>query len=77
MLDGEKVLAEVDFPWSLDETYTLALETRGTQYVGWINGQRLLEADDAGSPLQSGAVAPVCREGRLDVGEVRVRPAGR
>jgi hypothetical protein len=73
-LDGETVLAEADFPWLLDETYTLALETRGTRYIGRINGRLVLEADDAGSPLTSGAVALVCREGRLDMGEVRVRP---
>jgi hypothetical protein len=73
-LDGDTVLAEAEFPWSLDESYTLALETRGTRYVGRINGRKLLEATDAGSPLDGGAMALVCREGRLDVGEVRVRP---
>jgi hypothetical protein len=73
-LGGETALAEVDFPWSLDETYTLALETAGPRFVGRINGKTVLEATDPGSPLQSGAIALVCREGRLDCGEVRVRP---
>jgi hypothetical protein len=76
-LDGETVLAEADFTWSLDETYTLALQTEGTRYRGRINGQLLLEADDPGSPLSSGAIALVCREGRLDGGEVRVKPISR
>jgi hypothetical protein len=72
VLDGETVLAEVDFPWSLDERYTLALETRGPRLVGRINGKQIVEATDASSPLQSGAIALVCREGRLDAHEVRV-----
>jgi hypothetical protein len=76
VLYEEKVLAEADFAWSLDESYTLALETRGSRWIGRINGQKLLEAADPESPLDSGAVALVCREGRLDSGEVRVRPAG-
>jgi ADP-ribosylglycohydrolase len=74
VLDEETVLAETDFPWSLDETYTLALETKGTRYIGRINGRQVLEAEDAGSPLTCGAIAFICREGRLDGGEVRVRP---
>jgi ADP-ribosylglycohydrolase len=74
VLDEESVLAEADFPWALDETYTLALETSGPRLVGRIDGKVLLEAADSASPLQSGAVALVCREGRLDGGEVRVRP---
>jgi ADP-ribosylglycohydrolase len=73
-LDGETVLAEADFPWSLDERYTLALETRGPRLVGRIDGKTILEAADTGSPLQSGAIALVCREGRLDAHEVRIRP---
>ena len=73
-MDSETVLAEADFPWSLDERYTLALETAGSRLVGRINGKTILEATDAGSPLQSGAVALVCHEGRLDAHEVRVRP---
>jgi hypothetical protein len=75
VLDEETVLAETDFPWSLDETYTLALETRGTRLVGRINGRQVLVAEDPGSALTSGAIALICREGRLDSGEVRVRPA--
>jgi ADP-ribosylglycohydrolase len=74
MLYEETVLAEADFPWSLDERYTLSLETAGSRLVGRINGNRVLEATDTTSPLQSGAVAPLCREGRLDAHEVRVRP---
>jgi hypothetical protein len=75
VLDGETVLAEADFPWSLDERYTLSLETRGPRLAGRINGKAVLEATDASSPLQSGAIALVCREGRLDAHEVRVKPA--
>src|SRR5262249_9842055 len=73
VLDGETVLAEADFPWSLDERYTLSLETQGPRLAGWINGQTILQATDTGSPLQSGAIALVCREGRLDAHEVRIK----
>jgi len=74
VLDGETVLGEADFPWSLDERYAVSLETQGPRLVGRINGQTVMETTDSGSPLQSGAIALVCREGRLDAHEVRVRP---
>ncbi len=73
-LDGETVLAEIDFPWEYDVPITLALRALGTTITGYVNGEPLLEASDRDVPLEGGAVALVCNVGRIDVSGVRVRP---
>jgi hypothetical protein len=74
-LDGEKVLAEADFDWKLDQPYELSLTTQGGRYVGRVNGEVILEATDRDQPLESGAAAYVAEAGRLDCGPITVKPA--
>jgi hypothetical protein len=74
-LDGLTTLAEAPFAWELDQPYTLTLTTRGGRLEGRVNDVTL-EATDRDRPLESGAVALVVEEGRIDAGPVQIRPAG-
>jgi ADP-ribosylglycohydrolase len=76
-LDGDSTLEETLFPWELGTSYELALEVVGNRLQGWIDGRRLFDARDADRPLEGGAVALICEEGRVGASEVRVQPAGR
>ncbi len=71
-LDGERPLAEVGYPWTYDETYSLGLRVAGEAIAGYVNGDRVLGVEDREHPLLSGAVALVCDEGRIDVLDVEV-----
>jgi hypothetical protein len=73
-LDGQHTLAEQQFDWQLDQTYTLRLDVRGRQVQGWVNGQQLFDITDTERPLESGGVALVCVEGRTLMDNVRVQP---
>jgi hypothetical protein len=73
-LDGERVLAEVDFPWEFGETHALALEVSGTRLRGWANQRLLFDLEDSDRPLEGGAVALICAEGRMATDAVEVRP---
>jgi ADP-ribosylglycohydrolase len=74
-LDGERVLAEAPFTWSMGQTYALELTVRGTDLVARIDGQDVLHATDDAHPLQGGGIALVVDEGRLDVDDVAVSPS--
>ena len=71
-LDGEQVLAETEYAWELDRTYTLELIVRGGELVASIDGREVLRANDG--DLATGGIALVADEGRVDVDEVAVRP---
>jgi len=74
-LDGNTVLAEVDFAWKFGETHELSLEVVGTRLRAWVDAQQLFELDDTDRPLTGGGVALVCEEGRTATQVVRVQPA--
>jgi ADP-ribosylglycohydrolase len=74
-LDGNTVLAEVDFAWQFGETHELSLEVVGTRLRAWVDAQQLFELDDIDRPLIGGGVALVCEEGRTATQVVRVQPA--
>ncbi len=71
---GREVLSSADFQWSFDDEVELALETNGSTLAGFVNGKKLLEANDPERSFSSGAVALLVEEGRLDAGPVRVEP---
>ena len=73
-LDGETVLAEVEFPWEYGASYTLTLRVSSSSVTGSVNGEVLLRATDEDVPLEGGAVALICEVGRIDVPTVWVRP---
>ncbi len=73
-LDGEHVLASKSYPWQLGQTYQLELAAEGTRLQAWIDGQPVFDVEDSDHPLESGAVALICREGRTASNSVTVKP---
>jgi hypothetical protein len=73
-LDGERVLAEASYAWEFGETHTLALEVAGTRLRAWANQRLVFEVEDRDRPLEGGAVALICAEGRIATDAVEVRP---
>jgi len=73
-LEGQKVLAEMDFGWDLDAEYTLELEVHGKRLKAYVDGMLLLEAEDGDRPLEGGAVALIIEKGMLTCDAVEVRP---
>ncbi len=75
VLDGETVLAETDFPWTMDTVYDMHLSARGTTITAWIDRQQVLQVTDDDRPLTGGAIALLSEDGSTAFGDVRVRPA--
>jgi hypothetical protein len=73
-LDGETTLAETDFALEPDHSYELKLEVRGARRRGWIEGEQVFDVEDTDRPLEGGAVALICQEGRLSTDRVSVKP---
>jgi ADP-ribosylglycohydrolase len=73
-LDGETVLAETDFTLEADHIYDLTLEVKGTHLSGWIDGQHIFDVEDTERPLDGGAVALICQEGRMSTDSISVKP---
>ncbi|HXV41963.1 MAG TPA: ADP-ribosylglycohydrolase family protein, partial [Anaerolineae bacterium] len=73
-LDGEIVLAEMEFPWRFGETYEFHLQVKGQQLSAGIDGQTLFTVQDTARPLTGGGIALVCEEGRMATEAVTVRP---
>ncbi|MBV7333267.1 ADP-ribosylglycohydrolase family protein [Chloroflexi bacterium TSY] len=73
-LDGDTILAETDFAWSLGGEYTLNLQVEGNRLVGTIDGQALFDLEDTERPLTGGGIALICEEGRVATESVRVQP---
>ncbi len=74
-LDGDTVLAEAHFRWTLGATYVLSLEVVGTRLRAWVDDSHLFEVEDPKRPLMGGGVALVCEEGRTATQAVTIRPA--
>ena len=73
-LDGDTVLAEVDFDWTYGETYDLALEVVGVTIRAYLDGKLRFEVEDVDRPLAGGGVALVCEEGRTATRVVEIHP---
>ncbi len=75
-LDGETVLAEVDYKWTFGKPYTFALDVLGDRIVGSINDKVVVDVHDSDRPLDNGAIALVITEGRVATEAVMVEGAG-
>lgn len=79
-LDGDTILAQKPFAWQFGERHDLSLEAvneaGGVRLRAWIDGALTFEVVDAHRPLEGGAVALLCTEGRTATQAVSVRPAG-
>jgi hypothetical protein len=73
-LDGETILAEVDFPWTFGGSYQLELVVSGNRLTASIDGDTLVTVVDSERPLTGGAVGVVVEEGRIMLDAVSVRP---
>jgi ADP-ribosylglycohydrolase len=73
VLDGEKVLAETDFSWKTEETYVLALEVNENRICAWVDGEKFFDIVDAGSVLNSGAIAFIVDEGCFSSNAVSIK----
>jgi hypothetical protein len=72
MAHDEIVLAETTYPWELRAEYELSLEVHGSHLVGWINGQRVIEAEDQLPGLDGGGIGFVMSEGRVEANALRI-----
>ncbi len=71
--EGEReVLMECPLDWPLGETRELKIAAKGSRFFARC-GEASLQAEDG--LLGNGAIAVVLTEGRIDVGDPRVRPA--
>jgi hypothetical protein len=75
-LDGLTILAETDIDWRLRGSYDLRLQVTGTRLQGWVDGRQLFDLHDEDRPLEGGAIALICEEGRMAAERVTVKPAG-
>jgi ADP-ribosylglycohydrolase len=73
-LDGDRILAEADYGWELNEACDLALQVRGNRIQGWINGELIFTVEDDHDPLVGGGVAYIVETGHLESQAMRVRP---
>ena len=74
-LDGDTVLAEMDYELVFGRTYQFNLEVCGPHVRGWVDGRKVFDVTDLDRPLLTGGVALVCKEGRTATQMVTVRPA--
>ena len=73
-LDGDTVLAEVDYPWSYGVTKKFSLRVEGNRLSASIDDQPLFDVEDTDSPLTGGGVAFVVEEGRIMSDAMKVAP---
>jgi hypothetical protein len=71
-LDGERILGETEFDWRIWQPYDLALEVRGAQLRGWVDGNLVFDLVDDQRPLLGGGIALTVTEGHLASHAVRV-----
>jgi ADP-ribosylglycohydrolase len=74
VLDGETVLAEVDYGWTYEQNYDLKLQVQGNKLIGFINDQKVIEAEDPDDALKRGGIALVSEEGFIYFDNVAISP---
>jgi len=69
-LDGEMVIWEDDFTWTLGRRYKLKLSVHGKKIEGWVDGESLFSVTDSNRPLLDGGLGLIVEEGRVGVDRV-------
>lgn len=77
MRDDERELEAAPFVWRPGRACHLALQVEGNRLVAWADDRLVLQAEDVDRPLDVGAVALLCAEGRVAVGPVRIQAVPR
>lgn len=75
-LDGQTVLASIEFPWSFGRTYHLGLRFAGDHIEALVDDAVVISHTDRGAVLRDGAVALTVTEGRTATTAVSVQPTG-
>lgn len=73
-LEGDHLLAEVDFPWTEYKPYQLKVQAQGNRISGWVGKNKLIEVNDTNEPLTEGGIGLVIEEGHLMCPAVEVGP---
>ena len=73
-LDGDNILAELDFEWQVNRSYGLQLQAKGNEIRAWVNGELLFRVVDEKRPLSGGAAAFILEEGHMMSDSISVRP---
>lgn len=73
-LDGDKVLAVVEYSWQYGQRHAFALTASGQSITASLDGLPIFEVRDVDGPLTGGSVALVVEEGRITCDAVTVRP---
>jgi hypothetical protein len=71
---GYDEVASAPFDWELQRKYTLAVEIAGSKMVGFVNGERVLEWEDADKPWTNGCVGLGVKNGRTLFQSISLRP---
>jgi hypothetical protein len=72
MCHEETVLASGAFSWTWGEKHEVALEIRQNILRGFVNGQKVIEAQDVHPGLDGGGIGFVVSEGRVESGPLRI-----
>ncbi len=75
MYDKETILAEINYPWHLENTYRFEITVNGSRVKGCINDQELFDLSEDLPHLSSGGIGIICREGTISANRVAVRPS--
>jgi hypothetical protein len=73
-LDGDRILADVDFNWEEYTTYQLKLEVRDDTIKGFVDGEKMIETTDSTQPLSRGYVGYVVEVGHINSQAMAVKP---
>jgi hypothetical protein len=74
VLDGETVLATVDQGWAFEQHYDLKLAVEGNKLTAYVNGEKVLQAEDPAKALTGGGIALITEVGFIYYDKVAVRP---
>jgi len=73
-LDGDTILAEVDYEWETYGTYQLKLQVSDQKLTAWVNDELQFEVMDDDTPLMGGAAAFVIDQGHISSQVMTVKP---
>lgn len=73
-LHSTQVLAEADFDWQFGNTLQMAFEVEESGLKGFLDGELVLEAQDADQVFEAGGIALICQQGRTATQRVKIEP---
>ena len=73
MCHEETVLASGDLAWQWGQAHDVAFELKGNVLIGFVDGRKVIEAQDPESRLEGGGIGFVVSEGRVESGPLRIQ----